>query len=154
MIMRFTVHLRGKDWTAYDRMDDLERVGSPDNETLKHESLTTEEFAVVDIAERKARDEAYRRYRAQVKDELRRAAEGAALVRDFVWDVEEDHIQRCGQIWDGDKRVWGTICLKFSELTNDELSEVMRAKQQQALNRGMGGFLRRLGRKLENWGSP
>jgi hypothetical protein len=93
------------------------------------------------------------RFKAHEKEDRRLVAEGAAWIRDHAWHVEEDHLWRTGSIL-SEKNGWivGTVKLSFSELSNDELASVMQAKEREVLNRGMGGFLRRIGRKLENWG--
>jgi len=39
--------------------------------------------------------------------------------------------------------------LKFSDLSNDEIAMVMEANRRKMENRGVMGFFRRLGRKME-----
>jgi hypothetical protein len=85
------------------------------------------------------------RFQAHEKEDRRLVAEGAAWIRDHAWHVEDGHIWRTGRIL-SEENAWimGTVKLHFSELTNDELASVMQAKEREVLNRGVGGFFRRL----------
>src|ERR1700722_49837 len=150
-----TVVIRAEQWHFMNADDGsywLQNGGKePKPRGLRYpEDLSAEEVAIVEAAwkvvnaekeERKKRNEmAYQRFKADQKQKYRRWSEGYAWVRYSVWHVANDHIWRST----GD----GTQVLKFSELTNDEIAEVLNAKEREVKNRGVGGFFRRINRKL------
>ena len=114
------------------------------------EDLSADEVAIVraawNIANAEQEDRrrsnlvAYEGLKAEQKLKRRQWSEGCAWIRHSVWHVESDHIWRItGK---------GTQILKFSELTNEEIAEVVMAKEREVQNRGMGGLLRRINRRF------
>lgn len=160
------VRLRGFEWTAnpsdgrYGGIATVTRFGpnAGQYEVIPCADLQPEEqtmvFQAIEAAAREVNQkelEAQKRFEAQKKEDNRLLAEGAAYLRDAVWHVESDHVWRNAQVIENNEWVWGTVRLKFSELTNDELASVMQAKERQGMNRGIGGFFRRLNRKLDQF---
>jgi hypothetical protein len=160
-----TVEIRGEEWTLVETaggehwLQTFSKEPNVPREPTKGlrypYDLSHEEVIVVDAAWELVRAErekdreksriAGERMRAREREEFRQVAEGAAWIRHHAWHVEEDHIWRTDSIL-SEKNGWivGTVKLNFSELTNDELASVMQAKEREVLNRGVGGFFRRL----------
>ena len=159
-----SVDLRGKHWILVDDPEYCLSRFSKETKSVEYlrypGDLSESEIAAVDAAWKLEIDElekgnektkmATERSRARAREDRRKVAEGAAWIRDFAWHVERDHIWRIGDIVSPEhKWVVAKVQLNFNELTNDELTSVMQAKEREVLNRGIGGFIRRLSRKLE-----
>lgn len=149
MVFRTKVTLRGEQWRlsedAYG-ITWIETGWQNDKRLLKLSDLSLQESALVKEARRLAiakskelSEQTNARFAAEDKEIL----EGAVRIRGTVWNVESDHIWRYGEK--------DRIIMKFSELTNDEISNVMWAKEREIENRGIGGFFKRLGRKMDKF---
>jgi len=118
--------------------------GKDAKQLIYPDDLTKDEIFIVNAAweERYNKDKAYKEnYLRERAENERRVEEGCVWVRNYVWNVERDHIWRSSS--EGMKN------LKFSELTNDEMLQLVSAKEREVLNRGLGGLFRRINRKLQ-----